>query len=557
MLQISWLEKRVFACLLSVVMSTSAWTDDRFCDDALPIRSALTTRSLDPHFPRLLMVPATPTYDYGESAIDFAPGLAYGSGFADVSAAHLSAATYVARGKPELTLLPAPNDANDLFSSHIGYAHPRLGPGTQPYVYGLFVGEDADHDLWTRFKVLPSFGLFYDTGFVGTSFDVAQIDLGKSQKSGQTKFTGSEEDLIPVPFSLLLDNQLMEAFGLDDQVQIYVEANNHEVQDQVRLAHLYVRAWNLNRFSIGAGKSYSLFGVGGALPATIAQTGRLVGTGERDDSAKPGQLRMQRSALPNDFGWGIAVEDPFGDDFDIPANAARLTRWPTFTGNVVYLGEDELDSLQLSGIVRSLGFEASDGVEHFDTAWGLSAYGFLGSQVDNDSVQGFYLGVAAGSGLGDYVAGIEKSAVFDGAGLTTLDSLGSYVGFKRQWVGANDIEYGVNAAYGYSGLESRTEMPDETNQILKQAWLNFLIFPSQNVAVGLEYQFGRRETIDDQHGENHRILAMVALTTTAQGGGQRRNSATYAPLDSTYADSESTWTPPRTTGPTAAARQRW
>lgn len=413
-------------------------------------------------------------------------------------------------------LLPAANEANDLFHAQLDPTDLRMGAAWTPLTTLLAVGApESSQDIWSRFGALPNFGAAFDSGFVdGGVFDARKIAPGKHPAAGQTRFTGG--DFQEVPVSLLFDNQVrnLEVLGAE-QVQVYLEANNHFQMDRLRLEHLYARAWNGERLTIGAGKTYSLFSTGGVSPATLSQASTLVGTGGLDKEGRA-QLRLQRSvASGGGLGMGVAIEDPYAGDFVPPGGATTLTRWPTLAGNLLLKGDNDVDWLQLSALVRTLGFQDSAGVEHFETAWGLSAYARLATIIDQDRVGGFFVGIAGGEGVGQYVHGVGTSAVFDSGfdRFSTVEGLGAYIGYQRQWVTAGNWEMGANLAYGYAMLDAPAFMPALTNEELHQAWANLIVYPNKNVAIGLEYHYGDRETLAAGNGENHRFMLVVALTT--------------------------------------------
>ncbi len=441
--------------------------------------------------------------------------------------------TYSARVRGIPDLLPAPNDGNDLFYTQLEPWDQRLHLGTQPLGYSHFFGaSDAIKNIWTRFKASPHFGFFYDTGFVdGDIFSVGSIALGDDPRAGQTTFTGSSDELVPL--TLLSDAQLLNFAGLgNQQVQVLVQANNHRKIDELQVDQLYVRAWNYDRLAVSGGKGFSLFGVGGSMPANLTQAGILVGSAEIIDNDKPVQLRMQVAPESGGWGWGVAVEDPRTPDFSAPSGN-ELQRWPTFAAQTAYKGEDGVDRVQFSALARNLGFESAARTEHFTAGYGFAAYALLGSKSDAGDRQGVYAGVAGGEGIGHYIHGITRAAEFDGTDLRPLSAFGAYVGVKREWENCNGTGFGVNAAYGYAHMESHPAFGTDVDQELQQAWANFIVFPSSNVGLGVEYQFGRRETHDGLAGENHRFLIIAAFTTSgaATRGVAAASGASAAAFD--------------------------
>jgi hypothetical protein len=59
------------------------------------------------------------------------------------------------------------------------------------------------------------------------------------------------------------------------------------------------------------------------------------------------------------------------------------------------------------------------------------------------------------------------------------------------------------------------ETPDllgpTTDQRFQQAWVNYLRFFSDYMALGVEYHYGYRQVASGDQGENHRFLAVIAL----------------------------------------------
>jgi hypothetical protein len=409
-------------------------------------------------------------------------------------------------------LLPAPVEANDLFESQLDATESRLGNARALEAVGTSVSREQD--LLSRWKVMPNFGVIYDTGFTGgngLAFDVTQFPLGNQAAAGQSKFISGEASLENVPLSLILDNQVLNVS--DSQVQFYVEANNHTQRDDLQLEHIYGRLWDKDTITVGAGRTYSLFGTAGVAPATIAQDATLIGTGQfADGDDNRAQLRVQK-AFGLHWNSGIAIEDPFDEDFLIPADGTKLTRWPSLSSNLVYTGTNPTNRLQFSGLIRNPGFEAADGQEFFATAWGVSAYARK-LVVEKPGRQGaFFIGFAGGKGIGQYVYGISTSAAFDSGSFSALSGIGAYTGYRQRWTNRRGWDIASNLAYGYANMDTPAFLPSEINSELHQGWANLLVYPNKNLAVGMEYQYGMRETLGAGRGEDHRFMLVIAVTT--------------------------------------------
>lgn len=413
-------------------------------------------------------------------------------------------------------LLPAPRGRNDLFYNPLNPRSTRLGGAAAPLNRnGLRAAKDADDLFWTRLNIEPSFAAAFDTGFIGgDGFSVPDIALGHSPQAGQTTIA-SASNLVDVPVNVLFDTQAtnvrLPVFG-DQQLQLYADANNFSGPDTLRTENVFIRGWNKEATSLAAGKTYSLFSAANFVPSSLLQGTTLIGSSRLDQNTRQ-QLRLQQTpAAAGGWGWGVAVEDPFEQDTFIPAGGTRLGRWPSFSGNVVLAGANPVNRVQFSVLFRSLGFEANTGQEFFDTGWGLSAYVRQLVFYDQCTQSALFLGVAGGEGIGQYTHGIGISAAFDGSSFASLGALGAYAGYSQRWFNFRGWETGANLAYGYATLDTQPFLPADTNRALHQCFANLLVYPSQHLAMGFEYQYGRRETIAMGAGENNRFLFVVRLT---------------------------------------------
>lgn len=413
------------------------------------------------------------------------------------------------------TLLPPPPDPNDLFKSPWVPEQIRMGNGVAPAFANGYADGDDKNTLFGRFKAMPYFGVLYDTNDVGkTGLNPATIPFGNGPGSGQTKFSSGEK-IGKIPISTLFDSQMLNASipALSrGQVQFFVDANNYVKDSQLRVNNIFGRVWNAETTSLLVGKTDSLFSAGGLKPATLSPDVSLVGTTGRTFDKIP-QFRVQQVAsIGGGWGWGIAIEDPDNDDFDAGAGT-KLTRWPTLACNLVHTGEDAANIVQISSLVRPLGMESTTGQETFATAWGLAAYARIRLVGSEHSNGGIFLGVAGGQGIGTYINGVSTAAVFDNFDLSALNSVGAYAGYNQEWSPTKGWKFATNAAYGYAALESTATLAGTINEQLRQAFVNFVVFPNDNVAIGFEYQFGDRFSFDDRRGEDHRFMLVFALTS--------------------------------------------
>jgi len=411
---------------------------------------------------------------------------------------------------PSEYLLPTPVDANDVFfSDALGVQ--RLQDGLM-----LNITNDQKKNPIVRFNLMPRFGLFYDTSSAPSGGNFARgVSLAGTDDpaAGQTGFLQAGGDAL-TQLDLLLDAQILDVGS--HTLQFFVDTNNDQNIDQLGVEHLGFRVYNRDRrsffegWALAIGQVHSLFSQVALRPDSIQANSTLIGTSDRTNNNLP-QIAVQVPVV-NNARWKIAVEDPYdGDLFVAPgANvASMLTRWPTFTTSLAWSNSHN-SLLQFGGIVRSLGFQNTSGVEHFGTAWGLSAT----AKIGHESGGGLFFGVSGGDGVGDYIQGITHSAIASSSSLNTISGVGTFIGFqgiRRNVVGMKLAE--VNVAYGYSWMETPGLLGPTVDQELQQGWVNYLRFFSDYVALGFEYQFGYRQIASGDSGEDHRFMAVIALKT--------------------------------------------
>ncbi|MDA1049214.1 MAG: hypothetical protein O3C40_01870 [Planctomycetota bacterium] len=412
---------------------------------------------------------------------------------------------------PSEYLLPTPVDANDVFfSTAIG--NQRLQDGVI-----VKVTDEQKINPIARVNAMPRFGFFYDTGRQTGSGNFARnVSLlgNNDPAAGQTDFF-QEGGSALTQFDLLFDTQILDVGG--HTLQFFADTNNDRDVDKLGVEHLGFRAYNRNRgsafegWALAIGQAHSVFSQVALRPASIQTTSTLIGTSDRTNNNLP-QLAVH-IPIVNDVKWKIAVEDPYtGDLFNAPGSnlASSLTRWPTLATNVGWSNLERQHALQFGGILRNVGFQDAAGAEHFGTAWGLSATGKIG----RESGGGLFFGVAGGDGVGDYIQGIEYSTVAGPSSLNTINGIGTYIGFqdvKRDGFGKTISE--MNLAYGYSWMETPALLGPNVDQKFHQAWVNYLRFFSDYMAIGFEYQYGYRQAASGDQGENHRFLMLIALKT--------------------------------------------
>ena len=198
-----------------------------------------------------------------------------------------------------------------------------------------------------------------------------------------------------------------------------------------------------------AGKNYSVFGDPGALPPTIVADGAPAGY---VTARKQVQLAYLYHLSPT---WRIipAIARPDNEDFEVidDDEDVRLRRWPDFILNLRYQTTDAIyDSAQVAVVVRQMGYQGMDDVEHLATGWGVSG----NLRFHTRGLDSIRAGVVGGDGLGDYLFGLtgdQVAAVPIGGELVALSNIGAYAGYQFVWT----EELVSTVAYGIAAVEER------------------------------------------------------------------------------------------------------
>lgn len=430
--------------------------------------------------------------------------------------------------RPEF-LLPAPNEPSDVFHTRLNADEMRLGAASR-VLEAVSPGSAAfelEKDILTRIRATTTLGIAHNTGFNATYFDVKTIELGQSQQAGQTRFFGGGNptglklsELESLPVSFLLDNQIMNVGGpggSESQLQLYLEANNAADPGQLDTPHLFARIWDKDLITITAGRTYSLFSNRGLTPTQLQGGGALIGSSSGPATTIP-QFRIQRACdAQGGWGGGFGIEDSSTvDTLILPVGVTRLTRWPGFAGNLIYQGANPENFIQFGATQKTIGCQLADGVEQFESSFGLGAYSqwIVTSQGDNRGA--LFMGVSGGDGIGNHINGVALSGVFAGGQLVKLEGLGTYLGYGHAVTDARGWKYAANCVYGYATLETPQYLLDPAKPVnadLHQAWVNFMVSPSPQIAAGIEWQYGRREIQTGIWGEDNQFMFVLALTT--------------------------------------------
>ncbi|TWU07942.1 hypothetical protein [Stieleria varia] len=428
---------------------------------------------------------------------------------------------------PSEYLLPIPVDPNDLFFSPLFASSSQRAPDGLM----LMMTDDKSTNPVLQLLALPRFGFRYDTSILaaGDASFPERVSLLSRRASGAGQVSFIQEDEFMLPFDMAVNTQVLDMGG-GTSGQFFVTANNDRDLGELDVATIGVRAYVRRRgsrfegWSLVAGKKQSLFGAIELRPQGLEASRSLVGTVDRtnDDRA---QLAIH-APLSDLLTWKVAIEDPDLGDLQIMPTimgATRLQRWPTLATNVTFKDPDSDDQIVLGGLVRTLGFEIdATRREEFTTGWGLSAIGKMTSGSDS-----IFAGVAGGNGVGDYIRGIKVSAIGRPTSIESVSSVGAFGGWHSVFTDQCNVPYAeMNLAYGYGWMEDVQDVSRTNNRKLHQFWANYVRFLGDRVGVGAEYQYGYRQDLTGDQGENHQLTFMLAVRS-----GQVAKSTTVREYD--------------------------
>jgi hypothetical protein len=450
------------------------------------------------------------------------------------------------RTVPSEYLLPLPVQPNDILYEKVAAGETQRDSDG---VMAQLTQDDTINPV-TQLKAVAQGYYFYDTGLVdqhSANFSEGVALGGHHAHGAGQSFVSSISDR---PFADLMkidlaaNTQVLDAGG-GNTVQAFAVANNNFNNNGVDLSSVGIRAYNRDSgspfqgWAVLIGEKQSFFGDVAITPAGLLGDRNLIGTVNRrdnriDNANDAGIPQIGLTAPLSDFvSLSGAIEDPDHDQKDVQytsdATITRLNRWPTLTGNVNFHNLDRTSLLQIGTLIRSNGFESNvTGEEFFATGWGLS--GIAQFLAGNSSM--FYAGVAGGKGVGRYIVGIEDSAVADPAtnSIESLNGIGTFAGYEHWFRDPCNKPTGVlNAAYGYSFMEDPGVAFATENQKLHQAWINYTRFIGEQVAVGVEYEYGFREDASGHSGEDHRFLFVLTLRTQPTAKKTQVQNDCFAP----------------------------
>jgi hypothetical protein len=261
------------------------------------------------------------------------------------------------------------------------------------------------------------------------------------------------------------------------------------------------------------GQQNTVFMDGNAFPMTV-------------DFAGPRGLVNQRRPgaritipLADKLYWAIGIEQPFSD-ITTNGEGTPVQDLPDFATHLRY--ESDFGHVQLSSIVRSLGFRPTDEGVTRQAGWGLSAStvfhpwaALIGSNpVRKDNPTGLersriLLQYSFGWGIARYIqdtAGLGLDGQVDPT-TGAFDSVYA-VGWSASYEHWFTERWLCNVTYSSDFVANTLGQPGDTYDGAKYLTTALWFVPVRNMSLGAEYVWGERKNLDGERARANRINAL-------------------------------------------------
>jgi len=208
--------------------------------------------------------------------------------------------------------------------------------------------------------------------------------------------------------------------------------------------------------------------------------------------------------INENWNWAIDLENPDSDDVFPLIPATPHTELPDLGGRLRW-EEKDFGHVQLAGLYRKLKMGTAFG-ESTDDGWGFH----LSSTIFLFGKDWLIPGISYGEGIGSRMLGLSPlsaGVVMPDGSLEARENFGYYVGYRRYWT-SDTI---TNFAYGYAEAEDVGGLPPDAFLNSDIVILNTLFKLNQWLTLGVEYEYGRRENIDNSDLDSHRLMLGLQL----------------------------------------------
>jgi hypothetical protein len=208
----------------------------------------------------------------------------------------------------------------------------------------------------------------------------------------------------------------------------------------------------------------------------------------------------------------VALEDPGSDidpgnvrelDPNIGANLVPNEQYPDLTGYYRYTGG--WGYVQASGILRNIGYETIGTPDNEPSddmmGWGIN----LTSNIRVGERSKFLLGVAYGEGIASYINDGGVDIAPDGVPGDLEGEAAPLLGVSLYYDHYWSDRLSSSIGYSHVELDNQSFQSGDAFHIGQYASVNLFYSPAENINVGAEALWGRREDFDGDDGDDFRI----------------------------------------------------
>lgn len=299
-----------------------------------------------------------------------------------------------------------------------------------------------------------------------------------------------------------LSLELRRPVAWDGTLRIYSEYDFFDDSTsssmKFRARHFYGQAWN---FLIG--QTYSAFQDIDAFPDVVDYQGPNGIVNKRQPQIRYTLPIYEGASKVQLFA---SIEQPDSDidtsSAEFPEGATTLTHTPD--GIAGFRWEGSLGHVQGAALFRELSFETDNGPSEDTFGWGVTLAGALNLfEKDKFSAQ-----VTFGEGVARYIndlSGENLDATLDGGRLEAIPVFAAMAGYTHHW---ND-RWRSTISGGYVHVDAPTSLDRFTIDNTLYGSANLMWHPTSSFRMGLEYLYGRKETIDGSERDAHRLNFVV------------------------------------------------
>ena len=300
-----------------------------------------------------------------------------------------------------------------------------------------------------------------------------------------------------------LSLELRRPVAWDGSLRIYTEYDFFDDSTsnsmKFRTRHFYGQAWN---FLIG--QTYTAFQDIDAFPDVVDYQGPNGIVNKRQPQIRYTLPLYEREKTK--FQIFASVEQPDGkldtSDDESGKNLSTVNHTPD--GILGFRWEGTLGHVQAGGLFRDVSYESDNGPSDDVFGWGATLSGVI-NVFEKDK---FSANVTYGEGVARYIndlSGENLDAAIVNGRLKAVPVFAAIAGYTHHW---ND-HWRSTISGGYVKVDAPETLDRFTIDNTIYGSANVMWHPTPSFRMGLEYLYGRKETLDGSERDGHRLDFVV------------------------------------------------